>query len=39
MNGDYTEANNYLQEAIQSAPEFYKKANDNLMRLDVLQKQ
>lgn len=39
MNGDYTEANSYLQEAIQSAPEFYQKANDNLMRLDMLQKQ
>ncbi|MFU8787798.1 MAG: tetratricopeptide repeat protein [Methylobacter sp.] len=39
MNGDYIEANNYLQEAIQSAPEFYKKANDNLMRLNMLQKQ
>jgi tetratricopeptide (TPR) repeat protein len=34
MNGDYTEANNYLQAAIETSPLFYKKANDNLMRLE-----
>lgn len=39
MNGDYAEANNYLQEAIKSSPRFYKKANDNLMRLEILEKQ
>ena len=39
MNGDYPEANNYLQEAIKLSPRFYKKANDNLMRLEVLEKQ
>jgi len=39
MNGDYVEANNYLQEAINASPRFYKKANDNLMRLDMLEKQ
>ncbi|MGZ8946477.1 MAG: tetratricopeptide repeat protein [Methylococcaceae bacterium] len=39
MNGDYAEANNYLQEAIKSSPQFYKKANDNLMRLEILEKQ
>lgn len=39
MNGDYAEANNYLQEAINASPRFYKKANDNLMRLDMLEKQ
>jgi Flp pilus assembly protein TadD len=37
MNGDYPEANHYLQEAIKTAPEFYKKANDNLMRLEILE--
>lgn len=37
MNGDYAEANNYLQEAIKSSPQFYKKANDNLMRLESLE--
>jgi tetratricopeptide (TPR) repeat protein len=37
MNGDYVEANNYLQEAIKSSPRFYIKANDNLMRLEVLE--
>jgi Flp pilus assembly protein TadD len=37
MNGDYPEANHYLQEAIKTAPEFYKKANDNLMRLELLE--
>jgi tetratricopeptide (TPR) repeat protein len=39
MNGDYTEANNYLQEAINVAPKFYKKANDNLKRLERLEQQ
>jgi len=39
MNGDYAEASKYLQEAIKSSPRFYKKANDNLMRLEVLEKQ
>jgi len=39
INGDYAEANNYLQEAIKSSPRFYKKANDNLMRLEILEKQ
>lgn len=39
MNGDYAEANNYLQEAIKLSPRFYKKANDNLMRLEILEKQ
>ncbi len=39
MNGDYAEANNYLQEAIKSSPRFYKKANDNLMRLEILENQ
>jgi Tfp pilus assembly protein PilF len=38
MNGDYAEANNYLREAIKSSPQFYKKANDNLMRLNILEK-
>lgn len=37
MNGDYPEANHYLQEAIKTAPEFYKKANDNLLRLEILE--
>jgi Flp pilus assembly protein TadD len=37
MNGDYPEANHYLQEAIKTAPQFYKKANDNLMRLEILE--
>ncbi len=36
--GDYKMANNYLQEAIRLAPEFYKKANDNLKRLAILEK-
>ncbi|MDO9423216.1 MAG: tetratricopeptide repeat protein [Methylobacter sp.] len=39
MNGDYPEANNYLQEAIKLSPRFYKKANDNLARLEMLEKQ
>ncbi len=39
MNGDYEEASNYLQEAIKSSPQFYKKANENLMRLETLEKQ
>ncbi len=39
MNGDYAEANNYLQEAIKSSPRFYKKANDNLSRLEMLENQ
>ena len=39
MNGDYAEANSYLQEAIKSSPQFYKKANDNLMRLEIIEKQ
>jgi len=39
MNGDYAEANNYLQEAIKSSPRFYKKANDNLSRLEILENQ
>ena len=38
MNGDYSEANHYLQEAIKTAPHYYKKANDNLMRLETLEK-
>jgi Flp pilus assembly protein TadD len=37
MNGDYLEANHYLQEAIKTAPHYYKKANDNLMRLELLE--
>ncbi|HEY8158342.1 MAG TPA: tetratricopeptide repeat protein [Methylobacter sp.] len=37
MNGDYSEANNYLQEAINVSPKFYKKANDNLKRLEILE--
>lgn len=39
MNGDYSEANNYLQEAINISPQFYKKANDNLKRLEIMEKQ
>ncbi|MGZ5017318.1 MAG: tetratricopeptide repeat protein [Methylobacter sp.] len=39
MNGDYSEANNYLQEAINVSPKFYKKANDNLKRLGMLEQQ
>jgi tetratricopeptide (TPR) repeat protein len=39
MNGDYAEANNYLQEAVKSSPRFYKKANDNLIRLEILENQ
>jgi len=39
MNGDYAEANNYLQEAVKTSPRFYKKANDNLVRLENLEKQ
>ena len=39
MNGDYAEASHYLQEAIKSSPQFYKKANDNLKRLESLEKQ
>jgi tetratricopeptide (TPR) repeat protein len=39
MNGDYSEANNYLQEAINVSPRFYKKANDNLKRLEILEQQ
>lgn len=37
MNGDYLEANHYLQEAIKTAPHYYRKANDNLMRLELLE--
>lgn len=37
MNGDYEAANKYLREAIKSSPQFYKKANDNLMRLQVME--
>ena len=37
MNGDYPEANRYLHEAIKSSPQFYKKANDNLQQLEVLE--
>ncbi len=36
--GDYKKANNYLQEAIRLSPEFYKKANENLKRLEILEK-
>jgi Flp pilus assembly protein TadD len=39
MNGDYTEASNYLQEAVNASPKFYKKANDNLKRLERLEQQ
>lgn len=39
MNGDYTEANNYLQEAIKLSPLFYKKANENLIRLENMETQ
>jgi tetratricopeptide (TPR) repeat protein len=39
MNGDYVEAHNYLQEAIKVSPRYYKKANDNLIRLESLEKQ
>jgi tetratricopeptide (TPR) repeat protein len=39
MNGDYSEANNYLQEAINVSPKFYKKASDNLKRLEALEQQ
>lgn len=39
MNGDYTEANSYLQEAINASPRFYKKASDNLKRLERLEQQ
>jgi tetratricopeptide (TPR) repeat protein len=39
MNGDYTEANDYLQEAIKTSPSYYKKANDNLSRLEMLENQ
>jgi Flp pilus assembly protein TadD len=39
MNGDFAEANHYLQEAIKSSPQYYKKANDNLKRLEILEKQ
>lgn len=39
MNGDYSEANNYLQEAINISPQFYKKATDNLKRLEILEQQ
>jgi len=39
MNGDYAEANTYLQEAINISPKFYKKANDNLKRLETLEQQ
>ncbi len=38
MNGDYLQANHYLQEAIKTAPQYYKKANDNLTRLEILEK-
>lgn len=37
MNGDYEAANKYLREAIKSSPQFYKKANDNLMRLQAME--
>ena len=36
--GDYKKANNYFQEAIRLSPEYYKKANDNLKRLAILEK-
>ncbi|MFA5034086.1 MAG: tetratricopeptide repeat protein [bacterium] len=39
MNGDYAEASNYLQEAVNVSPRFYKKATDNLIRLEMLEKQ
>ena len=39
MNGDYTEANSYLEQAINVSPRFYKKANDNLKRLETLEQQ
>ncbi|MDD2659484.1 MAG: tetratricopeptide repeat protein [Methylococcales bacterium] len=39
MNGDYAEANDYLQEAIKLSPRYYKKANDNLIQLEILEKQ
>ncbi len=39
MNGDYAVADTYLQEAIKTSPRFYKKANDNLIRLETLEKQ
>ena len=34
LKGDYPIAKKYLQTAIQASPEFYKKANDNLIRLE-----
>ncbi len=34
LKGDYPVAKKYLLAAIQSSPEFYKKANDNLIRLE-----
>ncbi len=37
MKGDYAAAYNYLQEAIRLSPQYYKKANDNLMRLKQLE--
>ncbi len=36
--GDYKKADNYLQEAIRLSPEYYKKANDNLKKLEILEK-
>lgn len=38
MNGNYEEANHYLNEAIKASPRFYKKAHDNLKRLELLEK-
>ena len=37
MKGDYAKANHYLQEAITLSPHYYKKANDNLKRLEALE--
>lgn len=37
MNGDYDVANRYLQEAIRISPQYYKKANDNLKQLQLVE--
>jgi tetratricopeptide (TPR) repeat protein len=37
-NGDYAMASKYLKEAIATAPQYYKKANDNLNELELLEK-
>jgi Flp pilus assembly protein TadD len=37
MNGDYEAARKYLQEAIKISPQYYKKANANLARLQTLE--